>query len=433
MAMASRIIAPTRAWITARASDRVVRNLGWYGIAEVGVRLSRLFATVVLARILLPDDFGLVAIVLTSFELVRVLANNGVGLSIVRASDTDLARTCATAFRISMLVAAVMIGVQITVGGMTAWWMGRADLAAMSVVLAASYVFLPFTEVNYCRLLRTQDLKTIAGITAAQVLLDNMLTIGLAVAGWHIWAVIMPKLLTAPVYALLLRRAEPWRPDHSISMLPLRPILAFAGPVLVTELMTAVRFNLDKILVAVILGVNALGIYAFAFNAGLGLSMTFTAAMSASLFPHFAELAHDRHRLAAGFEQALRSSVALVVVMIAAQAVAALVYVPVIFGPRWAFAAPIVAMLCASAVARPLYDASAQILRARGETRVELAASAAFTMMLLTAFAIALPYGIETAVGIFAAVSTVGHVVMVVFVRWWIESAHRLAGYGAAA
>lgn len=426
MATRSTPFSSLRTWILAQTSDRVVRNLGWYGLAEVGVRLSRLVATIVLARILLPEDFGVIAIVLTTFELIRVLANNGIGLTIVRATERDLAGTCATAFRLSLFVAAAMIAIQVAAGSIIAWYMGRPELAALLALLAASYVALPFTEVNYCRLLRAQQLKTIAAITAAQVLFDNVLTVALALAGWGIWAVIVPKLLTAPLYAMLLRRAEPWRPSFATPTLPLRPVLTFALPVLGSELLTALRFNLDKILVGAILGVYALGVYAFAFNAGLGLSLTFTAALSASLYPHFSELAHDRTGLIARFEQALKSSVLVVVLLILAQSFAAIFYVPIVFGEKWAFAAPIVAMLCASGLARPLFDASAQILRARGETHIELAASMAFTTTLLVAFACTLPLGIERAVGMFASVSMVGHVAMLLFVRWWIARGDRL-------
>jgi O-antigen/teichoic acid export membrane protein len=407
-------------WALAQSRDRVVRNLGWYGLAEMGVRLSRLITTIILARLLLPEDFGIIAIALTAFELVRVLANNGVGLTIVRAAQAELERTCATAFRVAIGVSVAMMAILCMVGIVLSTVSGRSDLLPMMAVLSLSFAFLPFTEINYCRLLRGQQMKTIAGITAAQVLFDNVLTAILALSGWHVWAVVLPKLLTAPFYAYLLRRSEPWRPSLAVETLPLKPLFTFAVPILGSELLTALRFNLDKILVGTILGVKALGIYAFAFNAGLGLSMTFTAALSASLFPHFAELAHDRDGLIARFEQALKSSVLVVVLLILAQSFAAIFYVPVIFGEKWAFAAPLVAMLCASGLARPLFDASSQILRARGETHIDFAASMAFTVTLLGTFALVLPLGIEMAIGAFASVSMVGHVAMLLFVRWWI-------------
>ena len=404
-------------WALARTRDRVVRNLGWTGLAEVGVRLSRLVTTIILARLLLPEDFGLVAIALTAFELVRVLANNGVGLTIVRAADADLEQMCSTAFRISFGVVAAMVVLLVATGAVLEYRTGRTDLFAMLAILAASFLVLPITEVRYCRLLRAQRLKTIAGITAAQVLLDNVLTAALALSGWHMWAVILPKLLTAPVYAYMLWRAEPWRPNLALPSLPLAPIVRFALPVLGTELLTSLRMNLDKVLVGAVLGVSVLGIYSFAFNAGLGLSLAFTSALSASLYPHFCEVARDRDALAARLDQALKAGVLLILLVIALQSIAALVYVPIVFGERWAFAAPLVAMLCASGIARPLYEAASQALRARGETHLDFAASTLFTALLLTAFALALPAGLATAISVLATVSIIGHVSMLAWVR----------------
>ena len=394
-----------------------MRNLGWYGLAEAGVRLSRLITTIILARLLMPEDFGLVAIALTAFEMVRVLANNGVGLTIVRAADADLEQTCTTAFRISLTVVVVMVALQLAVGSILQARTGRSDLFAMLAVLAVSFLILPFTEVHYCRLLRSQRLKTIAGITAAQVLLDNVLTAALALGGFHVWAVILPKLLTAPAYAMLLWHAEPWRPNRALASLPLAPIVRFALPVLGTELLTSLRLNLDKVLVGAMLGVHALGVYSFAFNAGLGLSLTFTSALSASLYPHLCEVAHDRNALAARIDKALKAGVLLIMLVIALQSLAALVYVPIVFGERWAFAAPLVAMLCASGIARPLFDAASQTLRAQGETHLDFAASMLFTIALLSAFALALPHGLATAITALATVSIISHVLMLAWVR----------------
>jgi teichuronic acid exporter len=137
--------------------------------------------------------------------------------------------------------------------------------------------------------------------------------------------------------------------------------------------------------------------------------------------------------LIARFEQALKSSVLVVVLLILAQSFAAIFYVPVVFGEKWAFAAPLVAMLCASGLARPLFDASSQILRARGETHIDFAASLAFTGTLLAAFAWALPLGIEMAIGVFSSVSMIGHVGVLLFVRWWIARGDKLAAAGVTA
>ena len=84
--------------------DRLTRNIGWYGLAEAIVRVSRLVTTILLARLLLPADFGIAAIALTASELIRVLASNGIGQTIIRAREDELAAVCATAQRAVRLI-----------------------------------------------------------------------------------------------------------------------------------------------------------------------------------------------------------------------------------------------------------------------------------------------------------------------------------------
>jgi PST family polysaccharide transporter len=414
--------------LTAEAGvGRLLAGLGWYALAEVAVRLSRLVATVVLARVLFPADYGLAAAVLTCFELVRLAANNGVGLLIVRAAPENIEAACATAFRVSLCVAAGMIALQLGVGAWLAQRMDRTDVALMLTLLALNYVMLPLTEVRWCRMLRAQRLQTLAAISATQVVFDNGLTILLALNGAGPWAVVLPKLLTTPLYAWLIWRAEPWQ-RRPTPLLPWREVRAFALPVVGTEALGAARQHLDKVLVGTVLGLEALGSYAFAFNAGLGLGLALGAALNVSLFPHLAA-APDRRDMTDRFDAAVLAAAAPIAGLLAVQALAALTYVPLLFGPRWAFAAPLVAVLCLSALARPLADAACQLLRARGETHLELAASALVTAGILGAFAASLPLGLWTAVVVLAGTSITLHLGLAVLVRWHVgRAAHEPVG-----
>ena len=78
--------------------DRFVRNIGWMGLGEAGIRLSRLLATVLLARLLTPHDYGLAAIVLMSTEFVRVFTRNGIADKLVQADPHEVAELCQTCF-----------------------------------------------------------------------------------------------------------------------------------------------------------------------------------------------------------------------------------------------------------------------------------------------------------------------------------------------
>lgn len=372
------------------SGDRLARNIGWYGLAEVVVRLSRLVTTVLLARLLLPEDFGIAAIALTASELIRVLASNGIGQTIIRARDEELDVVCATAQRAIRLVTAAIIALHVAAGAVLAYAYARPELAAMTALLGLAFLVMPFGDVRYFLVMRAQRMRAIAGVTAAQVIADNALTALLALSGLGAWAVVLPKLLTAPIWLAGVRRAHPEAPPLAADARPISSMLDYAGPLLASEVLAVVRGHGDKLIVGAMLGIEALGVYYFAFNAGVGLSLSLTNALSTSLYPHLAEVAHRPAELAARFDKARRTTVLVIGGLIGLQAAATFLYVPLVFGERWAFATPLVALLCLSAVAKPLGDASVQLLRASGRTGDEAKAALLFTVLQLTMLAAAL-------------------------------------------
>jgi PST family polysaccharide transporter len=397
--------------------QRLTRNLGWYGAAEIAARVTRLVTTIIVARVTSRADLGAAAAVLTMFELFRVLTNNGVAQAVITAPARELEAVCATACRAMW---GVCIGVA-AVQGAVAMAMalhGWTQTGALLGALAPIYLLMAPGLVPVYRIQRSNRLRVLAVIATLQMVADNLLTAGLAHAGFGAWALVLPKLLVAPIWLIGVRRAEGWRFDSRVAAAPLGAVMRFAAPVLGSEMLNAARLNLDNVLVGSVLGMEALGTYFFVFNAGIGLSLSLTTALCGALFPHLAEGAPGRASLLARFDRALLTAVLPVSVLIALQATASLLYVPLVFGARWHDAAPLVAVLCASAVARPLADAGCQLLRAAGRTLQDFATNLAATCLYLGAFACALPFGLAVAIHVLAVTATLLHLTVAASARF---------------
>jgi O-antigen/teichoic acid export membrane protein len=410
-------LARVRRAIGGLLADRLVRNVGWYGLAEFANRFTRIVTTIVLARWLLPADFGIAATAITTFEIVRVLAQYGIGQAVIRAPDAELAGLCATAYRASWLVCLAAFAVQLCVGAIIAQVSGRPETFGMIACLALVYLSLPFGQIQAHLIARSNRLHVLAGIAVVQVAADNLLTAALAVAGIGAWAVVLPKLITAPIWVIGMRRAQSWQMDPGAGSAPIGGLLRFAAPVIGSELLVAVRYNLDKVLVGAMLGLEALGIYYFVFNAGLGFSLSLTASLATSVYPHLAEVAARREALIARYDGLVRRAVMPVAGIIALQAMLAIFYVPVVFGARWDHVAPLVAVLCASAVAKPLFDSACQLLRAAGAPRIEFYGSAVLTAVSLAALAAGLIAGLTTGIVAMSAAVAAVQIVFALAVR----------------
>ena len=182
-----------------------------------------------------------------------------------------------------------------------------------------------------------------------------------------------------------------------------------------TEILTAVRLNADKALVGGILGLEALGIYYFVFNAGYGLSLVLTSALASSSYPYFADPRLTGRELVKRFDDVLFRLAVPVSILIMLQALAVFIYVPVLFGAKWEFHTPLVALFCITAVTKPAYDIAGQLLRAAGMPAWELVGTAVYSALFLATLAIALPAGLMTGIGALAVTAVSGQII---FASW---------------
>ena len=369
------------------AMQPVLRGLMAFGAAEAANRVMRLVAIIIIARQVPAAQIGVAALALAIFEMVRVLANSGIGQRIIAASDQDLPAICKAAYRLFHIWCGVVALVQLGVSAILGLAFGQSEIAWMLVALTGVYAIMPQGLVQVFLLMRDGRMATTARINASQTMADHLLSMGLALIWPSAWAIVLPKLLTAPLWLVLVRRARSWAAVPGIKPAPYRQFLKFGLGVLGSELVVVARQQLDKVLIGALLGTEALGAYYFAFNAGLGITNSFIAALSIVLFPHLCSAKGDADRrrrllMAAGL------SFALFLPIIAAQVAFADVYVPLVFGEQWAAIAPLVSILCLGAVPAILGALCTAWLRATGrpdrDALVALAATAASLAALAT-------------------------------------------------
>jgi len=157
----------------------------------------------------------------------------------------------------------------------------------------------------------------------------------------------------------------------------------------------------DKLVIGATLGAEALGIYFFAFNAGLSLATSISTAFSRVIFPKITA-ATNRAR-ATG--EAVWLGLLLTTPIVLLQAFAAPYYVPLLLGEEWAYIAPIVSILCLAAIPTMVWSGTAQWLRAEDRALTELAVTSVLTIALLTATYLLSPLGLEAIAWGYLAIS----------------------------
>jgi len=328
-----------------RSAGALLRGLGAYGGAELTTRAVRLAATIIIARQLAPEIVGQAALALSMFELVRVLARNGVGQQIIACHDRDLAATCNTAHRLFWAWSGLLVLVQLAAASVMWLALALPTAAAMLALLSLVYLWMPGGLVQ-CHLGMREGLTGRMASTAAfQSIADAFLTAALLLIWPSPWSIVLPKLLTAPIWLVMTRRNRPWLPDAEAGMLPLPGFAKFSGAILLAEALTAIRTQCDNLIIAAMMGTSALGTYFFAYNAGIGIVSSLVSAFATVAFPLLCAAPQGAQRRQAGKRVAAMGG-AVFVPMVLVQAVAAPFYVPLVFGEHWASAAPLVSILC---------------------------------------------------------------------------------------
>ena len=365
-----------------------------------------------MAKLLTPYNYGLAALVLTTNEFVNVFTKNGIWAKLIQVDAEQLEEHCQTAYWLNWIVCGTLFVLQCLAALSVAWFYNDRQIILPICTMAVVYLLLPPGLVHASLIQRENRLHVSAIANALQVSSDNLLTMGLAFFGFGMWAIILPKVLVTPIWVLIYRWNHRWSPPKRFTLTRWQELFTFGRNVFGVELLTTVRDHVDYIVVGSFLGVHALGVYYFAFNAGLGISMSAINAIDSSLYPHLSSACSDPGKFRQTYLASLKTIAWIIVPLVALQSILAPMYVPLIFDPQWIPAIPILILICLSAIPRPFAKAASQSLWLLDKTQWDVAWNLAFTVIFVVALLIGVQWDI---IGVAAAVFLTHAVVLPIF------------------
>ena len=373
------------------------------GFSEIVQKLSRIGVVVAVARVMEPEAIGLAAAAIAAGDILKSFTENGVVQRIIAAPDRSLAHVIRTGRQLFWLWCIGLFVLQCMIATGLWLWTGGVVVPLLIALLALEYLVMPPGIINCALAMRAGKLTGTAAVAGAQIVLANILTAALVLIWPSPFTLILPRILTAPVWLVGMWRLHPHKIDHDIAAAPARPFVWFGAWVLGSEVVKSLRLQADKLLIGALLGAEALGIYFFAFNAGLSLSTSASVAFSRVVFP-WITASNDRSKAA---REAVWLATLATTPVILLQAALAPYYVPILFGPHWAFISNTVSILCLAAIPSMLWAGTAQWLRAEDRPGSEFQVTLAMTIALLVSTWLLAPYGIEAIAWGYLAVSTV--------------------------
>ena len=354
-------------------SNPFVHNAGWLGVAELVNRIFRLSTTVILARLFTPNDYGILAILYTVLAFADVFTTGvGIGAKIIQVDQDELESTCNTAYWMNWILCSSVFLIQSFLSFPIAWIYQDHRLALPICVLGIKYLLIPIFKVQSSLIKRENRLKVSAVANVCQSIVSNMITIGLAFLGIGIWSVVWAVILSTFTRIIINYKNHSWRPPSSFQLTQWKAVAGFSLDILGVRLLEKLRLNIDYLIIGRFLGVEALGFYFFAFNAGIGISQNVINILISSLFPYLCEVREEIHKVKKRYLSSLKKIVMIVSPIILLQSLVIPLYVPFVFGLQWNNAIPVMRIICLSAIPLTISSSTTQLLNVLGKTRMNL-------------------------------------------------------------
>jgi PST family polysaccharide transporter len=343
--------------------------VAWTGGARYLGQIFRWGTTIFVARLLSPDDYGLIGMTTLFSGVVALLAEFGVSSSVVRLRDLNeeqLGQLNGLSLVISVLAVLVSVAMAIPLSR----FFGRQELVAIIPVSSLGFVLTSFQTVPSGVLQREMQFKTIAGIELTGAVLLASLVLLLAMTGAGYWALVLPSLVVGVVNAVRFRRLVPVRLRWP-KLNKIREAYAYSLWIITGRVASYVLYTADFLMVGRLLGSAPLGNYTFAWDLANTPNDQINALVARVSGSFYANLQSDRRELTRLFLTLLEGVSALSVPLIIGLATVAPDFVLTVLGSKWAAAIPILQTLCLFTVLRVFSILLSPLLLMSGDARFQ--------------------------------------------------------------
>jgi O-antigen/teichoic acid export membrane protein len=375
-----------------QVSEGLSSGMRWSAISTVGREASRLIFTVLLARIIGPEPFGIVAQATVYIGVVGLLLDQGFSSALIqrRRLEKDLPGAVVT---VNLVIGAVLSLATLAVAPLWADFMSTPQLTLVLAVLAPGLLIRAVAITPRALLLREMAFRKIGIADVGSALVGGVLGVVVAMLGGSYWALVVQTLSTdALLAALLLLGAGRW---PNLRFRVLRQIAGFSGRAFAAGLLiNSVSRNIDSLLIGRYLGPEPLAFYGMANRLLLLPVRLVSTTVGGVLFPAFSRLAGKLGTLRIELARATRVIAVLALPAMALISAAAPQLIQVLFGQEWLPAVPIVQVLALTGAMQTIYQpTTAPLILGLGHARLNLRYAWLTTLVSTVGIVGGLPFG----------------------------------------
>ncbi|MFZ6843207.1 lipopolysaccharide biosynthesis protein [Undibacterium sp. RuTC16W] len=362
--------------------SKTIRAMGHLGLGSAMGKVMSLGTTLILARILSPADYGLIAIAMIVIGFIGFFNEVGIGSAIVQKTEltTTEVNGC---FVIALMVSSVLVCLTVASSGLIADFYEHPQLKKMISVLASGFIFGAFSTVPMAFLRKDMQFKAIAGVNILATLIQSIVSLVLALLGYGVWSLVWGFVTASIVTSTGFFLLSSWRPRGAYGIREASNLVIYGLHVTSTRIFWYLYTNADKAIVGKMLGAKSLGIYDMAFSLATLPSAQITTLVINVASPLFSKLQKNLAELSSVMLQLTRGVAYVTYPMLIGMLVCGHELIMVLLGPDWIDVLIPFRALCLMGLIKSVDPLLSQVLTSTGNAKKLSAYTAMCSVVML--------------------------------------------------
>jgi O-antigen/teichoic acid export membrane protein len=345
----------------------VISNLVWRFAERCGAQLVSFIVSIVLARILAPEDYGTIALVTVFTAILQVFVDSGLGTALIQKKDADEI-DFSSVFYFNFVVCLILYLGMFAAAPFIADFYGDVTLVPVIRILSLTIVISGVKGIQQAYVSRNMLFKRFFFSTIGGTIFSAVLGIAMAYAGFGIWALVAQQLSNTFIDTLILWITVRWRPTKSFSWTRLKYLLSFGWKLLVSSLLDTAYNNLRNLIIGKMYSSSDLAFYNQGDKFPKVIVTNINASIDSVLLPTMSSAQDDKERVKQMTRRAIKTSTYVMAPLMMGLAFCAEPIVSLVLTDKWLPCVPFLRIFCTTYMFWPVHTANLNAINAMGRS-----------------------------------------------------------------
>lgn len=373
--------------------DKTVKGVAWSGIDNVVQFGVTFVVSIVLARLLSPDDYGLLGIIAIFTAVCAALIGGGFGSAIIRKQDAN-EDDYNTAFIVNLGMSLFLYAIVYLCAPFIADFFERQELVALTRVSSLGMIIGALALVQQTRLTKRIDFKTQTKITIIASVTSGIIGIGMALLDFGVWALVAQQLSSTSLRTILLWFYNKWIPKLRFSSQSFHELFGFGWKMMLSGVLDTVWKELYQVIVGKFYSPATLGQYTRAKQFSQLFSSNLTTVVQRVTYPVLSNIQDDKERMVSAYRRIIKTTMFITAISMFFLGAISEPLLYCLIGPKWHEAATYLPLICISGSLYPLHAINLNMLQVQGRSDLFLGLEIIKKIIGLAPLAVCIIYGV---------------------------------------